>query len=121
MPRVRKIALQRAANLRELSEDERALATVDHLFHHLPEPLELVGAFGGEGAAILQELRRMVTDLLKLQERGQDQAFALDTLGFIQLFGDVLDDRLVEGGLLRRERSIHRLFDLVRSVIKNAP
>src|SRR5205823_14056905 len=83
MPGVLKIPLQRTSNLCELGEDECALAAVNHLFDHLPEPLELVGALGGEGAAILQELRGMVTDLLQLQERGYDQALALDTLGVI--------------------------------------
>ena len=69
MPGMLKIALQRAANLRELGEDERALATINHLFNHLPQPLQLVRTLGCESAAILQELRRMVTDLLELQKR----------------------------------------------------
>src|SRR6266702_1734798 len=53
------MALQRATNLRELRENERALAAIHHLFDHLSQPLELVGAVGGEGAAILQELHGM--------------------------------------------------------------
>ena len=117
MPRVAKIPLQRRADLGELGEDQRALAAVDQLLHHLPEPLELVGALGREGAAILQELRRVVADLLEPQERGQDQAPALDALRLLQLLCDVLDDGLVEGRLLGRERAIHLLLDLVRQIV----
>ena len=67
---VREIALQFASDLGKLGEDQRALPAVNHFFDHLPEPLELVGALGGKRAAVLQELRRMVADLLEFQQSG---------------------------------------------------
>src|ERR1700694_3388995 len=70
MKGVLEIALQLAPDLCKLGEDKRALAAVNHLFGHLPKPLELVGTIGGKGAAILQELRRVVAELLEFQKRG---------------------------------------------------
>src|SRR5258708_24446470 len=66
---MREIPLQLASNLCKLGEDQRALTAVNHLFDHLPKPLELEGTLGGESAAILQELRRVVADLLEFQKR----------------------------------------------------
>ena len=67
---VGEIPLQFASNLSKLGEDQRALTAVNHLLDHLPKPLELMGALGGKRAAILQELRRVVANLLEFQERG---------------------------------------------------
>src|SRR6266516_4905807 len=98
---MRKIALQLSSNFSELGEDQHTLTTVDYLFDHLSKALELIRTLGSKRASILQKLRRVVTDLLEFQQRGEDQAFALDALGLIQLFCDISDHSLVERGLLR--------------------
>ena len=73
--------LERGADLGELGEDQQAIAALDRLLDHLRQPLELVRALGGEGAAVLQKLRRVVADLLEPHQRGQDQASAFHALG----------------------------------------
>src|SRR5215467_870508 len=96
-----KKALQLSSNFGELCEDQHTLTTVDYLFDHLPKALELMRTLGSKCASILQELHRVVTDLLEFQQSGEDQAFALDALGLIQLLCDISDHSLVERCLLR--------------------
>ena len=83
--------LQLTADLRELGKDEDAVAFGHDLFQHLPQTLQLVGAFRRERAAVLKELRRMIADLLELHQGGEHQTLALDALLLLELTLDVAD------------------------------
>ena len=67
------VALEDLAHLGELGEHQGPLAHGEHLLEHLGQPRELAGA-AGDRRVVAQQLRRMVADLLELQEHGQHQA-----------------------------------------------
>ena len=76
----RQVAAQHRAELGVLGEQQRPLAGRQHLVQDLVEPLELARP-AGQPAAVAQEVRRVVADLLQLGHRGQHQAAPLDALG----------------------------------------
>ena len=129
------MALEHRAHLGELREDQRAFAAREYLLQHLRQPRELARAAGNRGV-VLEELRRMIADLLELGERREHQPLALDALaasrpGFrlfdhggierslllrqraedlhLELFGQVRDDRLVGLQAAQNERRGQRL------------
>ena len=53
-----------------------------------------------KGRAVGQKVRRMVADLLELHHGGQNQTSALDSFCFVDPRQHVVDDSLVQSGLL---------------------
>ena len=64
------MALEDRAHLGELGKDQRALAGFDYLLQHLDQSRKRAQTFGNRGV-VLEELRRMIADLLELGERRQ--------------------------------------------------
>ena len=82
----------------------------------LLQPDHLAGP-APDGGAVVQQLRRVVAHLLELGHRGQHVAAPLDPLGVLDLLHHVVDDRLVERGLLGGERAVLLDLDLLRQVV----
>ena len=68
--------LQRTAHLGVLGEDERAVIHGERFFKHLGQADQFAAA-SGKCAAVMQEERGVIADLLELGERGQDLTTAL--------------------------------------------
>ncbi len=60
------VPLQQSAHLGELGEDQRPIALRQHLLEHLGQPRELARA-ALDRELSLEELRRVVADLLQLR------------------------------------------------------
>ena len=99
----REVRLQQRAELGVLGEDQGLVALGDDLFGQLLEAGQLAGAPGQPGA-VAQQVGGVVADLLEPGHRGQHVAPALDALAVLDLRQHVVDDGLVERGLLGRER-----------------
>ena len=112
--------LQGVADLGELGEEQQALALGHHLLDHLGDPLQLVRAGLEEGAAVLEELGRVIADLLEPRQGGEHQPLALDAVGRLQLALHVVHHGLVERGLLRGEVAVDLLLHLLRQVLDDA-
>ena len=91
------------------------VAGLERLLEHLGQPRQLARA-AGDGRVVAEELRGVVADLLELGEGRQDQPLALDALGRLELLGGVLDDGLVERGLLLGQRAEDLHLELVGQV-----
>ena len=65
----------------------------------------------------MQQLGRVVADLLELGHRGEHVAAALDALRVLDLLHHVVDDRAVERGLLAGEPVVLRDLDLLGQVV----
>ena len=63
----------------------------------------------------------MVADLLELHHGGQDQTPAFDSFGFVDPGQHVVDDRLVEGGLLAGQVAELLHLELVGKVGDDRP
>ena len=75
-------------------------------------------ALDGDSAAISQEVGRVITNLLNAGQRSQDEAAARDALLLLrQGLLHVIDQGLVEGGLLIRHAHGDDLLRLLRQVI----
>ena len=74
-------------------------------------------ALDGHRGVIAQVVRRVVADLFDARERSQHEAAPGDALGFLQPALDVLDERLIERGLLAGERNGKDLLGLFRQVV----
>ena len=109
-------ALDHRAHLGELREDQRPVADFVDLFEHLGEAGQLAGT-AGDGRTVVQELRRVVADLLELQQGSQNEPFALDTLALVERTRRLLDDSPVEGGLLFGQRGEDVHLQLLGQII----
>jgi hypothetical protein len=109
------VSAQQVAELGILGEQQRLLTRGEHLLEGLLNARQLARA-SGQAAAVLQELRRVVADLLELGHRRQDQSPALNSVGALDPLHHVRDDRLVERGLLVGQRAHHLHLYLGRQV-----
>ena len=103
----RQVRHQQMPELGELREAQHPVALGQDLGEDLLEAHDLAGAPPDRGA-VVQELGRVVADLLELGHRGEHVAPALDALRVLDLLHHVVDDRAVERGLLRREPVVLR-------------
>ena len=107
---------EQVAPLGELREAQHPVARGDDLVEQLLDPGQLAGA-AGERRAVAQEVGRVVADLLEPQQPGQHDAAAVDALGLVGVAQQVVDDRLVQRGLLPGERAALGQLDLVGQVV----
>ena len=114
--------LQDVAHLLELGEHQGLLAGLDDSVEERLEVLHLAGSEALELVPVVEVLRRMVADLLEVEDHLQHDAASLEQ-GLVVSRGDaadglhvLLDGLLVERGLLRRERRILVLLNLVRKI-----
>ena len=63
-----------------------------------------------------RRVRRVVADLLESHQRGQDEAAPTHALGLLGVDEQLVDDLLVQRGLLLGELGVGDLLDLVRQV-----
>ena len=107
---------QQLAELGELGEAQHPVALGEDLVEDLLEPDDLARA-AADGRAVVQQLGRVVADLLELGHRGQHVAAPLDALGVLDLLHHVVDDGLVERGLLGGEPVVLLDLDLLGQVV----
>ena len=112
----RQVRHQQMAELGELGEAQHPVALGQDLGEDLLEAHDLARAAPDRGA-VVQELGRVVADLLELGHRGEHVAPALDALRVLDLLHHVVDDRAVERGLLGREPVVLRDLDLLGQVV----
>ncbi len=98
---IRHMGDQKLAHPSVLGEHEGPLAGVDQLVDQLVEAGELARA-PRDRAPVVEEVRRMVADLLQAGERGEHEASALHPVRAFGLVEEVVEYRLVEAGLLGR-------------------
>ena len=109
------VSAQQVAELGILREQQRLLPRGEHLIEGLLHARQLPRA-SSQAAAVFEELRRVVADLLELGHGRQDQSAALDAIGALDAVHHVRDDRLVERGLFAGQRAHHLHLDLGRQV-----
>ena len=107
---------QQLGELGELGEAQHPVALGEDLLQDLLEPDDLARP-AADGRAIVQQLRRVVAHLLELGHRGQHVAAALDALGVLDLLHHVVDDGLVQRGLLGGELAVLLDLDLLGQVV----
>ena len=95
---------EEAAHLDVLREDQHGAVLGEHRAEELVDEVELLGAAGQpDGAGLLEEVGRVVADLLEAGEQGEHQPAAGDLVGRVgalDALHRVLDERLVEDDLL---------------------
>ena len=109
------VPAQQRAELGVLGEQQRLLADRQHLVEDLVQPFELARP-PGQPAAVAQEVGRVVAHLLELGHRRQHQAAPLDPFRGPDAFQHVVDDRLVERGLLGGQVAEHVHLQLLGQV-----
>ena len=109
------VAHQQLAHLAELGEHERPLADVEQLVDQLVEAGQLAGATGQAGP-VAEHVDRVVADLLEPGQGGEHEAAPLHAGGRGGVGEQLVDDVLVQHGLLPGERGPRDLLDLVRQV-----
>ena len=119
--------LQDEAHLLELGEHQGLLARLDDPVEERLEVLHLAGSEALELVAVVEVLRRMVADLLEVQDHLQHDAASLEERLVVGR-GDaadglhvLLDGLLVERRLLRGEGRVLVLLDLVRKIGDDRP
>ena len=103
---------QQNAHLDELGEHERLFADVDELVDQLVEAGQLAGS-PMQAGPVAECVGRVVADLFELREGGEDDRPPLHPFVLVGLFEQLVDDLLVEHGLLAGEPGPGDLFDLV--------
>ena len=117
---------EQMAHLSELREDQRLVLRGHDLFQDLDEPDALAGSLAEAFALLRREIRlpkevgRMVADLLQSHESGEDQSAATDSRRFVDLAKHVLDDGVVELGLLGGELDVLAVLDQRREIVGHA-
>ena len=97
--------LQQVARLDKLRENQAFVALLAQLLHHLEQALQLVRASAPRRAEpFFEQQSRVVTHLLELRQRGEDEAAPLHGGKLIQPIEHILDVVLVQRALLRCER-----------------
>ena len=109
------VAHEQLAHLPELGEHERPLADVEQLVDELVEAGQLARA-PGEPRAVAEHVGRVVADLLEPGERGEHEAAPLHPGRRRGVGEQLVDDVLVQHGLLAGEPGPGDLLDLVRQV-----
>ena len=101
------VAGEQAAHHGVLREDEGRVALGERLGEHLGQPVELAGA-PGKRTRPAERVERMVADLLQACDEREHVAAALDPRRAADIGHHRVDRRLVERGLLDRERAVLR-------------
>ena len=103
--RLGQVALEQPRHRDVLGEDERRTVFGDHRRQDLVEQVELLGAPSEpDGARLLEELRRVVADLLEAGQQRQHQAAPGVVVGALDAVHRVAHERLVEHDLLAGQR-----------------
>ena len=92
---------QQVAPLGELREAEDPVALGDDLVEQLLDPGQLAGPTGEE-RTVVEVVGRVIADLLEAQKPGQHPPAAIDAFGLVGVAQELVDDGLVERGLLPR-------------------
>ncbi len=109
------MAANQFAHFGKLREDERAVAYLQRLLHHLGQPRQFSAA-SGDCRVVLKELRGVVAYLLQFRQCGQHQTFAFDSVSGRDCLLGILNNSGVERSLLLGERAKHFHLQLVWEV-----